>query len=230
MQTDDLPFNDASMGRASQQNDQSEIQEQMLKTGTTTIGVKAEDGVVLAADRRASAGNMVSSKNVVKIEEIHPTAATTFAGGVSAAQNLLKNVRAEVRLYETRRGKDMSMEALSTLMANLLRSGAFFIAVPLLGGVDDEGSHIYSYDPIGGITEEPYTVTGSGSQFALGVLESSYDESLSTAEARSVVNQSIRAAAERDTASGNGMTIAEVTADGVSMDEYESFDAAPTPE
>lgn len=229
MQTDDLPFTDASMGRAGSQGDQSEIQEQMLKTGTTTIGVQAEDGVVLAADRRASAGNMVSSKNVVKIEEIHPTAATTFAGGVSAAQNLLKNVRAEVRLYETRRGKDMSMEALSTLVANLLRSGAFFIAVPLLGGVDEDGSHVFSYDPIGGLTKEPYAVTGSGSQFALGVLERGFDDSLTTEEARSLVNESIRAAAERDTASGNGMTIAEVTADGVAIDEYESFDAAPEP-
>jgi len=40
----------------------------------------------------------------------------------------------------------MSMEALSTLTGNLLRSGAFYIVQPILGGVDDEGSHIYSID------------------------------------------------------------------------------------
>lgn len=121
------------------------------------------------------------------------------------------------------------MEALSTLMANLLRSGMFLISVPLLGGVDEEGPHIYSYDPLGGMMEEDYTVTGSGSQFALGVLEQGYTEGLTVEETRSLVNQGIRAAAERDTASGNGLTLAEVTSDGVTIDEYDSFEAAPDP-
>ena len=230
MRTDDLPYSDASMGRDATQGDQTELQKKQLKTGTTTVGLETADGVILAADRRASLGGMVSSKNVVKIEEIHPTAATTFAGGVSAAQNLLKNVRAEVRLYETRRGKDMSMEALSTLMSNLLRSGAFFIAVPLLGGVDSEGPRLVSYDALGGITEEPYSVTGSGSQFALGVLEGAYEEGLSLEAGRDAAIDAVSAAVERDTASGNGMAIATITEDGVEIEEFDSMDAVPSTE
>lgn len=50
-----------------------------LKTGTTTVGLRAEDGVILATDMRASLGNMVSSKTVQKVEDIHPTGALTIA-------------------------------------------------------------------------------------------------------------------------------------------------------
>ncbi|MEZ3115083.1 archaeal proteasome endopeptidase complex subunit beta [Halobaculum sp. MBLA0147] len=188
-----------------------------MKTGTTTVGLRAEDGVVLATDMRASLGPMVSSKNVQKVEEIHPTGALTIAGSVSAAQNLIETLKAEVRLYESRRGEDMSMQALSTLTGNLLRTGGFFIVQPILGGVDDDGAHVYSIDAAGGMTEEEYTVTGSGSQYALGVLEQEYDETLAIDEARDVATRAIQSAMERDVASGNGINIAVVTEDGVEI-------------
>ena len=195
-----------------------------MKTGTTTVGISAEDGVVLATDMRASMGNMVSSKDVQKVEEIHPTAALTIAGGVSAAQSLISSLRAEVRLYAARRGEDMSMQALSTLTANLLRSGAFFIVVPILGGVDAEGGHVYSFDAIGGVSEEEYTVSGSGSQFALGVLEQEFHEGLSVDEAKTLATQSIKSATERDTASGNGINVAVVTEDGVDVTRHKDLE------
>ena len=132
----------------------AEIGDAETKTGTTTVGLKAQDSVVLATDMRASLGRMVSSKNVQKVEEIHPTGALTIAGSVSAAQSLISSVRAEVRLYEARRGEDMSMEALSTILSNFLRSGGFFIVQPILGGVDSDGPHIYSIDPAGSVLEE----------------------------------------------------------------------------
>ncbi|WP_372911552.1 archaeal proteasome endopeptidase complex subunit beta [Salinigranum sp.] len=195
-----------------------------MKTGTTTVGLKTEDGVVLATDMRASAGYMVASKDVQKVEEIHPTGALTIAGSVSAAQSLIRSLKAEVRLYESRRGEDMSMQALSTLTANFLRSGAFLIVQPILGGVDDEGPHIYSIDPLGGTTEEEYTVTGSGSQYALGVLEQEYDEALSIEDAKTVAARAIKSAVERDLASGNGINVAVVTEEGVDISRHKDFE------
>ncbi|AFK19329.1 archaeal proteasome endopeptidase complex subunit beta [Haloferax mediterranei ATCC 33500] len=194
------------------------------KTGTTTVGIKTDEGVVLATDMRASLGHMVSSKDVQKVEEIHPRGALTIAGSVSAAQSLISSLRAEVRLYESRRGEDMSMQALSTLVGNFLRSGGFYIVQPILGGVDDEGAHIYSIDPAGSILEEEYTVTGSGSQYALGVLEQEFSEDLSIDEAREVATKAIRSAVERDLASGNGINIAVVTEDGVDIQRHENFE------
>lgn len=198
----------------------------VTKTGTTTVGLRATDGVVLATDRRASAGRMVASKTVKKVEEIHPTGALTIAGSVSAAQSLLRSLRAEVSLYEVRRGEEMSMTALSTLAGNFLRSGAFFIVQPVLGGVDEDGAHVYSLDPLGATMEEDYTVSGSGSQFALGVLEQEYTDDLSIDEAATVAAESVHSALERDTASGNGINIAEVTDAGVEIEEYDQIEDA----
>lgn len=82
-----------------------ELGDKETKTGTTTVGIKTEEGVVLATDMRASMGYMVSSKDVQKVEEIHPTGALTIAGSVSAAQSLISSLRAEVRLYEARRAR-----------------------------------------------------------------------------------------------------------------------------
>ncbi|WP_137287076.1 archaeal proteasome endopeptidase complex subunit beta [Halorussus salinisoli] len=204
--------------------DAEDIQE--LKTGTTTIGLTTADGVVMVTDQRASLGHMVSSKTAKKVEAVHPTGALTISGSVSAAQSLIRTLEVENNLYETRRGEDMSMEALSTLTSNLLRSGGFLITVPVLGGVDSEGGHIYSYDALGGVTEETYSVSGSGSQFALGVLEQDYHEDLSQDEAREVAIRALKSAVERDTASGNGMWLAEIDEEGVEISDYEDYDEA----
>jgi len=195
-----------------------------VKTGTTTVGLTTEDGVVLATDMRASMGYMVSSKTVQKVEEIHPTGALTIAGSVSAAQSLISSIRAEVRLYESRRGEDMSMQALSTLLGNFLRSGAFLIVQPILGGVDADGPHVYSIDPLGSILEEEYTVSGSGSQYALGVLEQEYDASMNIEEATTAAAKAIQSAVERDLASGNGINLCVVTDAGVEITQHSEID------
>jgi len=198
--------------------------EEGMKTGTTTVGLRTDDGVVLATDMRASYGPMVSSKDVQKVEKIHPTGALTIAGSVSAAQSLISTLRAETSLYEARRDKDMSMEALSTLTGNLLRTGGFLIVQPILGGVDDEGTHVYSIDPLGSILEQDYAVTGSGSQYALGVLEQEYDEDLGVDGAKTAAARAIESAVERDLASGNGINVAVVTGDGVEITRHKEFD------
>jgi len=192
------------------------------KTGTTTIGIATEHGVVVATDMRASlGGRFVSNKNVQKVEQIHPTAALTLVGSVGGAQSFIRTLRAEVNLYETRRDTDMSMQALSTLAGNFARGGPFLAINPILGGVDDEGSHVYSIDPAGGVMKDDYTVTGSGLTVAYGTLEDRYEPDLSIEAARRVAVAGIEAAAERDTGSGNGVYIAEVTEDGVDIDDYE---------
>jgi proteasome beta subunit len=197
-------------------------EETVNKTGTTTIGIATENGVVIATDQRASlGGRFVSNKNVQKVEQIHPTAALTLVGSVGGAQSFIRTLRAEVNLYEARRGEDMSMQALSTLAGNFARGGPFLAINPILGGIDEEGSHVYSIDPAGGVMKDDYTVTGSGLTVAYGTLEDRYEPDLSIEEARSVAAAGVEAAAERDTGSGNGVFIAEVTEEGVDIDNYD---------
>ncbi len=197
-------------------------EETVNKTGTTTIGIATENGVVIATDMRASlGGRFVSNKNVQKVEQIHPTAALTLVGSVGGAQSFIRTLRAEVNLYGARRGNDMSMQALSTLAGNFARGGPFIAINPILGGVDEDGSHVYSIDPAGGVMKDDYTVTGSGLTVAYGTLENKYEPDLSIEEARGVAAAGIEAAAERDTGSGNGVYVAEVTEEGVEIDDYE---------
>ncbi|WP_262176930.1 archaeal proteasome endopeptidase complex subunit beta [Haloarcula laminariae] len=196
--------------------------EKVNKTGTTTIGITTSEGVVIATDMRASlGGRFVSNKNVQKVEQIHPTAALTLVGSVGGAQSFIRSLRAEVNLYEARRGEDMSMQALSTLAGNFARGGPFFAINPILGGVDDDGHHVYSIDPAGGVMQDDYTVTGSGLTVAYGTLEDRYEDDMSNEKAKEVAAASIKAAAERDTGSGNGIYLADVTSDGVDINGYD---------
>jgi proteasome beta subunit len=192
------------------------------KTGTTTVGISTESGVVVGTDRRASlGGRFVSNKNVVKVEQIHPTAVLTLVGSVGGAQSFIRTLRSEASLYEQRRGESMSLQALSTLAGNFARGGPFMAINPILGGMDDEGSHVYSIDPAGGVMADDYTVTGSGMQLAHGTLEGEYDPDLSIEEAGDLAARAVNAATERDTGSGNGFVQATVTAEGVEIAEYD---------
>ncbi|WP_254536848.1 proteasome subunit beta [Halomarina litorea] len=197
-----------------------DAEDTVVKTGTTTVGLTTADGVVLAADRRASlGGRFVSNKNAVKIEQVHPRAAVTMSGSVGGAQDFIRQLRVEADLYETRRGREMSMDALARLAGNLLRGKP---ASPLLGGVERDGTpRVFSVDGAGGVLEDAYGATGSGMTVATGALERLYREDLSLAEGVEVAAEAVAAASERDTASGNGITVARLTADSVDIESYD---------
>ncbi len=145
----------------------------------------------------------------------------TIAGGVGDLQSFVRTLRAESSLYETRRGDPIDVSALSTLAGNLLRNSPYRAAQPTLGGVDSTGPHVYDLDPAGGVMEADYVASGSGMQLAYGVLEREYERGLSTESALRVAGRAIESATERDTASGNGVTIASVTGDGVEIRGYD---------
>ncbi len=196
--------------------------EVVAKTGTTTVGIATSEGVVVGTDRRASlGGRFVSNKSVQKVEQIHPRAVLTLVGSVGGAQSFIRTLRSEASLTETRRDEPLSISALATLAGNFARGGPFMAINPILAGVDDEGSHVYSIDPAGGVMEDAYTVTGSGMQLAHGTLEGEYSDDLSLDEATTLAAKAVHAATERDTGSGNGFVLATVTEDGVDIEEYD---------
>jgi proteasome beta subunit len=196
---------------------------QVAETGTTVVGVTTDDAVVMAADRRASVGGgrFVANKRVQKVEQVHPTAAAALSGAVGHIQHYGRVLRAESALYEDRRGEEMSMTSLSTLSGNVLRSSPLYVT-PLLGGVDAEGPALFGLDGGGGVLGDEYAAGGSGMQVAYGALERGYEPGLSVPEARSLAARAIDGASERDTASGNGFTVATVTDEGVDVDEFDA--------
>ena len=184
--------------------------------GTTTVGITCKDGIVFATERRATMGNLVAHKVAEKIFKIDDHIATTIAGSVGDAQNLMKLIKAEVSLYQMRNNDEISVKAAASLTANILRSGPMYVQI-LLGGMDEGKPSIYSLDPAGGMIKDNYISTGSGSIVAYGVLEDRFREDLSVDEGLEVAIRAIRAAAERDTYSGNGFLVAKVDKDGFEM-------------
>lgn len=200
-----------------------------MKTGTTTVGIVCKDGVVLAADQKATMGNIVASKEAQKVFRITDRIGMTIAGSVGDAQAMVRLLKAEMKLYEFEQG-EVTVKAAATLLGNLLRS-SYKSFVPelvqlVIGGYDREGPHIYSLDAAGGISEEKeFTFSGSGSVIAVGVLEDQYRKNMSVDEGVDLLVRAIKAARERDVFSGGrSMSVLVITKDGmreISPKEFE---------
>ncbi|HEY6537032.1 MAG TPA: proteasome subunit beta [Candidatus Nitrosocosmicus sp.] len=178
---------------------------------TTIVGLKTNDGVVLASDKRASKGFFIGSKIVQKISKIDDTLAIAIAGQLSDAEHLIKVVTAERKLIELRRGFPLSVKESSRLIANLAYSGLksyqpYYIEL-LIAGVDVNGAHVNVADMSGAITNEDFAASGSGAPIAYGVLESLYHKDVTNESAKEIANRAILAAMERDPGSGNGVDI-----------------------
>lgn len=193
-----------------------------IKTGTTTIGLICKDGIVLAADKRASAGYLVAEKKMDKILPITDDIAVTTAGSVSDVQMLIKLIKAQIRLVSFRRSKNLSVKEATNLLAsmvyNSIRRPSMVPSITgfLVGGRDPEGFHLYNIGVAGSIIKSnDYKADGSGMQFALGVLESSYKKDLPLKEAIKLAVKAVNTAIQRDIASGNGIDVVTITKDGV---------------
>ncbi len=191
-----------------------------LKTGTTTIAMICSEGVVLAADQKATMGHLVASKDTQKVFEVSSKICMTIAGSAGDGQAMARLLRAELKLYELQE-KKMTVKAGATLLSNILR-GAYKSFIPeyvqlVLGGYDARGPQLFSVDAAGGLSpEEEYAFSGSGSVIALGVLEDGYRKGMSTEEGVNLLLRCIRAARERDVYTGGKlMHVAVVTKDGI---------------
>ncbi len=185
------------------------------KTGTTTVGMVCKDGVVLASDRRATMGYLIASKDIDKIYQISDNIAMTIAGSVGDAQTLVRWMQAELRLYEIKHEKPITVEAAATLLATILTQYKFYpFWVQLIVGGVDERPRVFSIDMLGGITEEKVTSTGSGSPIAFGVLEEYYKEEKDIDSNLVIAAKAVSAAMKRDAASGERVDLVTITKNG----------------
>ena len=186
--------------------------EDVLKTGTTTIGIRYKDGVVLATDQRATMGNIIAHSNVQKLYQLSDNLGMTIAGVVGDAQLMVRYMQSEIALYEMKKGAPMTVNAAATFVANAIRQG-FYLGL-IVGGYDKTGGHVFSIDGAGGYIEDNFMSVGSGSVFALGALQAAYKEDMSKDEAVDVAVTALNSAVKRDSASGDGMLVAYIDAEG----------------
>lgn len=187
-----------------------------LKKGTTTLALVCKDGVVMAAEKRATMGTHIAHKITKKLFKIDDNLGLSVAGLVGDAQLLARWLSAEAALYKMKRGIPMTVKAASTLMANILSGNRYvpYWVQLLVAGVDQEGSHIFSLDPAGGNIEDKYVSTGSGLPYVYGILEDHYKDDLSTGEGIDLAIRSLTMAMRRDAASGDGMAVVVITKKG----------------
>ena len=188
------------------------------KKGTTTVGLVCSDGIVFASDTRASMGYFIAAKDVQKIHQIDDHLAMTIAGSVADAQTLVRLMQAELKLYKMRKGQNMTINAATTLLSNIMfqyKMFPFYVQI-LLGGVDDvtKRAAISNLDPLGGVTSESIVSTGSGSPMAYGLLEDQYRENRPIKENAKLAVRAIATAMRRDAATGEHIDLIHINHDG----------------
>ena len=195
--------------------------EKSIKKGTTTIGIVCKDGIVLAADKRASAGYLVADSDVDKIHKVTPYMAITMAGVVSDAQLITKLAQAELRLKQIRNQKEPTVKEVANLIGNILyqnirkMSMVQGIVTFLLGGKDKHGFSLYELGVDGSVTKAgKFNSTGSGSYLAIGVLQTLFKEDMTIKEGIELATKAINTAIQRDLATGDGLDVFTITEDG----------------
>jgi proteasome beta subunit len=195
--------------------------EKLVKTGTTTVGIVCSDGIVMAADKRTTAGYMVANKRQKKIVQISDNMAVTQAGLVSDAQLLSKLIKAEIKLKDIQTRRHTTVKEAANLLAGMLYQNIRKMSmVPgivgfLLGGFDKQGPQLYELGVDGSVTKfEDFASDGSGSVFALGVLETLYREGITVDEGIKLAEKAVNAALKKDIATGNGIDIISLTSEG----------------
>ncbi|GAB3162875.1 proteasome subunit beta [Myceligenerans halotolerans] len=194
-------------------------------------GGPAAGGVVMAGDRRATAGPMIASRSIEKVFPADDYSAVGIAGAAGIGIELVKLYQLELEHYEKIEGSLLSLEGKANRLATMLRGNLpmamqGLTVVPLFAGYDRERGEgrIFSYDPTGGCYEErEHHGVGSGSLFARGAMKKLWRRDMDAADAVSVAVEALYDAADDDSATGGPDTVrrifpvvATVTADGYS--------------
>jgi proteasome beta subunit len=195
--------------------DKQELYEK-LKKGTTTVGVVCRDGAVLATDRRATAGTYIAHKHTKKLFILDDNKAATIAGLVADAQMVMDWLKSQIALVKMNTHGPMSVKTLATYTSNLLNSSRWYpyIVQFIIAGVDETGPRMFVLDWFGTLTEEKLVSTGSGSPYAVAVLESMLKKNPTVNEALPTITKAVKTAMERDPGSGEGIDIMVLCKDG----------------
>ena len=200
-----------------------------LPHGTTIVAASCDGGVVMAGDRRATAGNMIAQRDIEKVFRSDEFSCVGIAGVAGVGVELVRLFQVELEHYEKLEGRSLSLEGKANRLATMVRGNLTaamqgLVVVPLFAGYDEDSAtgRIFSYDPAGGRYEEHrfYSI-GSGSVFARGSLKKLYREGMPVADAVLAVMEALYDAADDDSATGGPdltrrifPVVTTVTADG----------------
>jgi proteasome beta subunit len=145
------------------------------------------------------------------------------AGIVADMQILTREVGAYLNLYTYEREQSVTVRTAAKLMGSMLFERRYFpyLAQTIVGGIDESGPKLFVLDPLGSVIEDKFTAVGSGSEIAMGLLETDFKEGLTVDDARGLVKKAVKAASARDIGSGEGIDILVITNSGI-KEEHEA--------
>jgi proteasome beta subunit len=191
-----------------------------LPHGTTIVAVVCDGGVVMAGDRRATAGSMIAQRHIEKVFRSDEFSCVAFAGTAGVGIELVRLFQVELEHYEKLEGRALSLEGKANRLATMVRGNLAaamqgLVVVPLFAGYDEDSGTGRRYE------EQLYTGVGSGSIFAKGALKKLFREGMPVQDAVLACMQALYDAADDDSATGGPdmarrifPVVATVTADG----------------
>jgi proteasome beta subunit len=190
-----------------------DFKKNIVKTGTTILGIVCKDGVVMASDRRVSVGHTIYSKEGEKARILNNYLVFSGCGSATEVQKVSKLLTAELKLKELKSKQRPSVKQSASLLSNIQVQGSAF----LLAGFDEDGT-CSLYDVLGGFLDkiEDYTASvGSGMHYVLGLLERQWKPNLTIEQGIELAKESLKSSTQRDMASGNGLDIFAITKEGI---------------
>ncbi|HEY6276172.1 MAG TPA: proteasome subunit beta [Streptosporangiaceae bacterium] len=183
---------------------------QEVPHGTTIVAADFDGGVIMAGDRRSTAGSMIAQRDIEKVFRSDDYSCVGIAGVAGVGLELVRLFQLELEHYEKIEGRGLSLEGKANRLSAFVRGnlGAAMqglVVVPLFVGFDEETheGRIFSYDVAGGRYEEhKFHAIGSGSVFARGSLKKLYTDSMSADDAVTMCMQALYDAADDDSATG----------------------------
>ncbi len=182
--------------------------------GTTIIALSYADGVLMAGDRRATAGNLIANRDMEKVFPADGYSCVGIAGSAGLAVELVRLFQVELEHYEKIEGAILSLDGKANRLASMIRGnlGAAMqglAVLPLFAGFDldaetpGRAGRIFSYDVTGGPYEEQnFAGIGSGSIFARGSLKKLWRPGMAREQVVRVAVEALYDAADDDSATG----------------------------
>jgi len=181
-----------------------------LVEGTTVLALTFPNGVIIAGDRRATAGNFIARRDMRKVFPADRHSAVAISGAAGPAVEMARVFATELEHYEKVEGEQLSLEGKANKLAFMVRANMplamqGIVVVPLFAGYDIRAQRpsIFEYDPIGGRYESlDHAATGSGSIFARGTLKKGHQAVTDVDSGALLAVQALFDAAEEDSATG----------------------------
>ena len=201
----------------------------LITHGTTVVAVRYVDGVVMAGDRRATMGNVISNRTIEKVFPADSHSGVAISGVAGLAMEMVRLFQLQLEHYEKVEGSPLSLDGKANQLSQMLRSHMPLAMqglpiVPIFAGFDERvgRGRLFQFDGTGGRYEErDYAATGSGRLHATTVIKLRHHDALDLDGAVDVVVEALFQAADEDSATGGpdpvrGIypIVASITADG----------------